>query len=140
MERRAIIQQSLKRNGALIIAETRHELVDIADEIAAEHLEVFTRDAQTLANDISNAGAIFIGPYSAESLGDYCAGPNHVLPTAGTARFTSPLGVYDFQKRTSMINVSRQGAQIIGKHASILAHGESLTAHARSAEYRIDKA
>lgn len=139
MERAEIIQQSLKRNGAIILAETRSDIVQIADEIAAEHLELFTEDADSLADDISNAGAIFIGPYSAESLGDYCAGPNHVLPTAGTARFTSPLGVYDFQKRTSMIKVSRVGAQSIGQHASTLARGESLTAHARSAEYRLDK-
>jgi len=139
MERAEIIQQSLKRNGALIIAENRSKVVDIADEIAAEHLEIFTEDADSLANDISNAGAIFIGPYSAESLGDYCAGPNHVLPTAGTARFTSPLGVYDFQKRTSIIKVSQEGAQSIGKHAATLARGESLTAHARSAEYRLDQ-
>jgi histidinol dehydrogenase len=139
MERADIIQQSLKRNGAIIVASTRADVVAIADEIAAEHLEIFTQDADSLADEISNAGAIFIGPYSAESLGDYCAGPNHVLPTAGTARFTSPLGVYDFQKRTSMIKVSREGAQTIGKHASTLARGESLTAHARSAEYRLDK-
>lgn len=139
MERAEIIQQSLKRNGGIIIAENRRAVIDIADEIAAEHLEIFTDDADSLANDISNAGAIFIGPYSAESLGDYCAGPNHVLPTAGTARFTSPLGVYDFQKRTSMIKVSQEGAQSIGRHASVLARGESLTAHARSAEYRLDK-
>ena len=140
MERAAIIQQSLKRNGAIIIADTRDDVIAIADEIAAEHLEIFTEDADALADEISNAGAIFIGPYSAESLGDYCAGPNHVLPTAGTSRFTSPLGVYDFQKRTSMIKVSREGAQSIGKHASTLARGESLTGHARSAEYRLDKA
>lgn len=140
MERAEIIQQSLKRNGATIIVETREQLIEVANEIAAEHLEIFTEDADLLANEISNAGAIFIGPYSAESLGDYCAGPNHVLPTAGTARFTSPLGVYDFQKRTSMIKVSQQGAQSIGKHASTLARGESLTAHARSAEYRLDSA
>ncbi len=139
MERADIIQQSLKRNGAIIIAENRNALIEIADEIAAEHLEIFTGDADQLADEICNAGAIFIGPYSAESLGDYCAGPNHVLPTAGTARFTSPLGVYDFQKRTSMIKVSREGAQSIGKHASILARGESLTAHARSAEFRLEK-
>jgi len=139
MERADIIQQSLKRNGAIIVAENRDAIVEIADEIAAEHLEIFTGDADRLADQISNAGAIFIGPYSAESLGDYCAGPNHVLPTAGTARFTSPLGVYDFQKRTSMINISREGAQSIGKHASTLARGESLTAHARSAEFRLEK-
>jgi len=139
MERAEIIRQSLKRNGAIIIAGARDEVVEIADEIAAEHLEIFTRNADSLADDISNAGAIFIGPYSAESLGDYCAGPNHVLPTAGTARFSSPLGVYDFQKRTSMIKVSRVGAQSIGGYAATLARGESLTGHARSAEYRLNK-
>lgn len=139
MERAEIIQQSLKRNGAIIIAEHKRDIIDIADEIAAEHLEIFTADADDMADAISNAGAIFIGPYSAESLGDYCAGPNHVLPTAGAARFASPLGVYDFQKRTSMIKISKEGAQSIGAHASTLARGESLTAHARSAEYRIDK-
>lgn len=138
MERADIIQQSLKRNGAIIVAQTRNIVIDIADEIAAEHLEIFTEDADSLADEISNAGAIFIGPYSSESLGDYCAGPSHVLPTAGAARFASPLGVYDFQKRTSMIKVSREGAQSIGLHASVLARGESLTAHARSAEYRLD--
>lgn len=138
MERADIIQQSLKNNGALIIAESRAALIEVADQIAAEHLEIFTQDAEQLAQEISHAGAIFIGPYSAESLGDYCAGPNHVLPTAGTARFSSPLGVYDFQKRTSIIQVSQAGAQSIGQHASVLARGESLTAHARSAEYRLD--
>ena len=139
MERADIIAKSLENNGAIIVAESELTLVDIADEIAAEHLEIFTQNADQLAQDITNAGAIFIGPYSAESLGDYCAGPNHVLPTSGTARFSSPLGVYDFQKRTSMIKVSKQGAQSIGKNASVLARGESLTAHARSAEYRLDK-
>jgi histidinol dehydrogenase len=138
MERADIIQQSLKNNGAMIVADSRDEIVAIADEIAAEHLEIFTEDADQLAEDITNAGAIFIGPYSAESLGDYCAGPNHVLPTAGTARFSSPLGVYDFQKRTSMIKVSKAGAQVIGRNASVLARGESLTGHARSAEYRLE--
>ncbi len=139
MERADIIRQSLMNNGAVILAQTRAEVVEIADAVAAEHLEIFTSDAEALAQDISNAGAIFIGPYSAESLGDYCAGPNHVLPTAGTARFASPLGVYDFQKRTSMINVSKAGAQTIGKQASVLARGESLTGHARSAEYRLER-
>ena len=138
MERAEIIQQSLKNNGALIVANSRDEIISIADVIAAEHLEIFTDDADSLAQEITNAGAIFIGPYSAESLGDYCAGPNHVLPTAGTARFTSPLGVYDFQKRTSVIRVSKEGAQTIGKNASVLARGESLTGHARSAEYRLE--
>lgn len=139
MERADIIAESLANNGALIVVESEAELVSIADDIAAEHLEIFTENADHLAQIISNAGAIFIGPYSAESLGDYCAGPNHVLPTSGTARFSSPLGVYDFQKRTSMIRVSQQGAQSIGKNASVLARGESLTAHARSAEYRLDE-
>jgi len=139
MERADIIQQSLSNNGALIVADGEQSMLDIADEIAAEHLEIFTDNADSLAKQISNAGAIFIGPYSAESLGDYCAGPNHVLPTSGTARFSSPLGVYDFQKRTSIIKVSKEGAQSIGKNASVLARGESLTAHARSAEYRLDK-
>ena len=136
MERESIIRQSLA-NGAIIVAENRNQVIDIADTIAAEHLEIFTRDAEQLAQEITNAGAMFIGPYSAESLGDYCAGPNHVLPTSGTARFTSPLGVYDFQKRTSMIQMSAAGAQVTGEQASILARGESLTAHARSAEYRL---
>ena len=137
MERESIIRQSLANNGAIIVAENRNQVIDIADNIAAEHLEIFTRDAEQLAQEITNAGAMFIGPYSAESLGDYCAGPNHVLPTSGTARFTSPLGVYDFQKRTSMIQMSAAGAQVTGEQASILARGESLTAHARSAEYRL---
>ena len=139
MERKDVIAESLANNGAIIIAETRQQLIEIADIIAPEHLEIFTDDADYLAEKINNAGAIFIGPFSAESMGDYCAGPNHVLPTSGTARFSSPLGVYDFQKRTSIINISEQGAQTIGRHASIIARGESLTGHARSAEYRIDK-
>jgi len=137
MERDDIIRQSLEKNGAIIVADSEKALIDVADAVAAEHLEIFTDNADVLAEKITNAGAMFIGPYSAESLGDYCAGPNHVLPTSGTARFTSPLGVYDFQKRTSLIKVSKAGAQTIGKNASILARGESLTAHARSAEYRI---
>ena len=139
MERSDIIAQSLNNNGALIVADSKQAMVEIADIIAAEHLEIFHADEVQLSNQISNAGAIFLGAYSAESLGDYCAGPNHVLPTSGTARFSSPLGVYDFQKRTSIINVSPEGAQSIGKNASVLARGESLTAHARSAEYRLNK-
>ena len=139
MERSDIIAQSLNNNGALIVVDSKQAMIEIADMIAAEHLEIFHVDEAQLSNQISNAGAIFIGAYSAESLGDYCAGPNHVLPTSGTARFSSPLGVYDFQKRTSIINVSSEGAQIIGKNASVLARGESLTAHARSAEYRLNK-
>lgn len=137
MERAEVIRASLANNGAIIIAASQQELVRIANEIAPEHLEIFTADAAELAQQINNAGAIFIGPFSAESLGDYCAGPNHVLPTSGTARFSSPLGVYDFQKRTSIIQVSEAGAQTIGKNAAIIARGESLTAHARSAEYRL---
>ena len=139
MERSDIIAQSLNNNGALIVVDSKQAMIEIADMIAAEHLEIFHVDEAQLSNQISNAGAIFIGAYSAESLGDYCAGPNHVLPTSGTARFSSPLGVYDFQKRTSIINVSSEGAQIIGKNASVLARGESLIAHARSAEYRLNK-
>lgn len=139
MERADIIRQSLNNNGAIIVAHSEQALISVADQIAAEHLQIFTHNADQLAQAITNAGAIFIGPYSAESMGDYCAGPNHVLPTAGTARFTSPLGVYDFQKRTSMIRISEAGAQRIGKNAAVLARGESLTAHARSAEYRLHK-
>ena len=139
MERADIIAKSLSKNGALIVVDSEQSLIEVADEIAAEHLEIFTHNSDDLANSITNAGAIFIGPYSAESLGDYCAGPNHVLPTSGTARFSSPLGVYDFQKRTSIIRVSEEGAQTIGQNASVLARGESLTAHARSAEYRFKK-
>jgi len=139
MERAEIIAKSLENNGALIVLESREQLIDVVDTIAAEHLEIFTEDADQLADQISNAGAIFIGQYSSESLGDYCAGPSHVLPTSGTARFSSPLGVYDFQKRTSIIKVSEQGAQTIGENASVLARGESLTAHARSAEYRLKR-
>ena len=138
MERAEVIRQSLINNGALIVADDEQSMIEIADEIAAEHLQIFTDNADELAAKVSNAGAIFIGAYSAESLGDYCAGPNHVLPTSGTARFSSPLGVYDFQKRTSIVKVSKQGAQSIGKQASILAHGEGLTAHARSAEFRLE--
>ena len=117
-----------------------NEACDIANRIAPEHLEISVTDvtqANAYADMIRHAGAIFIGQYTSESLGDYCAGPNHVLPTSGTARFSSPLGVYDFQKRSSIIQVSEQGAQTLGKIASTLAHGEGLTAHARSAEFRL---
>jgi len=138
MERAEIIRASLENNGGLVIAQDQQSLIDIVDVIAPEHLEIFTNNATELAEKISNAGAMFVGEYSAESLGDYCAGPNHVLPTSGTARFSSPLGVYDFQKRTSIIHSSKQAAQTIGKNASVLARGESLTAHARSAEMRLD--
>ena len=137
MERQEIIKQALNDHGAIILAKDQQQLIELSDQISPEHLEIFTRNAQELAEQVSNAGAIFIGAYSAESLGDYCAGPNHVLPTSGTARFSSPLGVQDFQKRTSIIQVTEAGAQALGKTASILARGEALIAHARSAEYRI---
>ena len=137
MPRADIIRQSLHRNGALIVLQSNAELVAVANTIAAEHLQIFTADADSLAEQISHAGAIFIGAYSAEALGDYCAGPNHVLPTSGTARFSSPLGVYDFQKRSSIIKLSQQGAQTIAHNAAILARGESLDAHAQSAQYRL---
>ena len=137
MERREVIAQSLASRGALILVNDLDQAAAIANRIAPEHLELSVAKPELLLEDIQNAGAIFMGRYTAEALGDYCAGPNHVLPTSGTARFSSPLGVYDFQKRSSLINCSGQGASELGKVASLLARGESLTAHARSAEYRI---
>ncbi len=137
MERRAIIETSLKARGLLIEVRDLDEAVAVANEIAPEHLELSVADPQAMAEKIRHAGAIFMGRYTAEALGDYCAGPNHVLPTSRTARFSSPLGVYDFQKRSSLIMCSAEGASELGKTASVLARGESLTAHARSAEYRI---
>jgi histidinol dehydrogenase len=137
MERAAIIRASLSTRGALIKVENLDEAADVANLIAPEHLELSVAHPEALAEKIRHAGAIFMGRYTAEALGDYCAGPNHVLPTSSTARFSSPLGVYDFQKRTSLINCSPTGADKLGKIASVLARGESLTAHARSAEYRI---
>jgi histidinol dehydrogenase len=139
MPRADIIRASLEGRGALIAVRDLDEAAQIVNEIAPEHLELSVADPQALARKIRHAGAIFMGRYTAEALGDYCAGPNHVLPTSGTARFSSPLGVYDFQKRTSLIQCSAQGASELGKIASVLAHGEGLTAHARSAEYRIKK-
>lgn len=139
MERKDIIRASLEKNGGFICADNQSSLLKIIDEIAPEHLELMTEDAQELAGSVRNAGAIFIGKYSSESLGDYVAGPSHVLPTSGTARFSSPLGVYDFQKRTSIIDCSQAGAQVMGQAASVLARGESLTAHARAAEMRLNK-
>ena len=138
MARADILRTSLSQRGALIQVRSLDEACDIANTIAPEHLEISTRDAQQRVQKIRHAGAIFLGPYTSESLGDYCAGPNHVLPTSRTARFSSPLGVYDFQKRSSLISVSREGAQTLGRVASTLAHGESLQAHARSAEYRLE--
>ncbi|MDH5357897.1 MAG: histidinol dehydrogenase [Gammaproteobacteria bacterium] len=137
MERKAIIKTSLADRGALVLVKDLDEAVEVANYIAPEHLELSVEDPMTLSKKIRHAGAIFMGRYTAEALGDYCAGPNHVLPTSRTARFSSPLGVYDFQKRSSLIQVSEQGAQTLGQIASVLARGESLTAHARSAEYRL---
>ncbi|NOQ35165.1 MAG: histidinol dehydrogenase [Methylococcaceae bacterium] len=137
MERADIIRTSLTDRGAFIKVANLDEAADVANTIAPEHLELSVADPDDLCLKVRNAGAIFMGRYTAEALGDYCAGPNHVLPTSSTARYSSPLGVYDFQKRTSLINCSEEGAHELGKTASILARGESLTAHARSAEYRI---
>ncbi len=139
MERRTIIETSLRARGALIQVRDLDEAVEVANHIAPEHLELSVADPQAMAKRIRHAGAIFMGRYTAEAIGDYCAGPNHVLPTSRTARFSSPLGVYDFQKRSSLIMCSPEGASKLGRIASILARGESLTAHARSAEYRIKK-
>ncbi|HZH55712.1 MAG TPA: histidinol dehydrogenase [Burkholderiaceae bacterium] len=133
-----ILRVSLANRGALIKVRSLEEACDIANEIAPEHLEISTAEPEHWAERIRHAGAIFLGPYTSESLGDYCAGPNHVLPTARTARFSSPLGVYDFQKRSSLIKVSQAGAQSLGRIASVLAHGEGLAAHAAAAEYRLE--
>ncbi len=137
MPRKVIIQASLENRAIFIKARDMDSAIEIANHIAPEHLELSVDDAPRWAQKIRHAGAIFMGRYTAEALGDYCAGPNHVLPTSGTARFSSPLGVYDFQKRSSLIGCSAEGASVLGKVASSLAHGEGLTAHARSAEYRI---
>ena len=137
MPRREIIRTSLEDRGALIQVRDLEEAAQIANYIAPEHLELSLDDPLTFSKKIKHAGAIFMGRDTCEALGDYCAGPNHVLPTSRTARFSSPLGVYDFQKRSSLIMVSPQGAQTLGQIASTLAHGEGLQAHARSAEYRL---
>jgi histidinol dehydrogenase len=139
LERESIIRASLSGRGALIEARDLDEAIALVNEIAPEHLELSLADPASVAKRVRHAGAIFLGRHTAEALGDYCAGPNHVLPTSGTARFSSPLGVYDFQKRTSLIMCSPAGASILGQTASVLARGEGLTAHARSAEYRIKK-
>ncbi len=136
LERRDIIAAALRERGALILARDMDEAVSVSNQIAPEHLELSVADPQTLASRIRHAGAIFMGRHTAEALGDYCAGPNHVLPTSRTARFSSPLGVYDFQKRSSLIMASAIGAATLSRTASVLARGEGLTAHARSAEYR----
>ena len=137
MPRAAIIAKSLTDRGALILTSSMQEACEISNRIAPEHLEVSSRDPHKWEPLLKHAGAIFLGAYTSESLGDYCAGPNHVLPTSGTARFSSPLGVYDFQKRSSIIEVSEQGAQVLGKIAAELAYGEGLQAHARAAELRL---
>ncbi|MCG6889476.1 MAG: histidinol dehydrogenase [Gammaproteobacteria bacterium] len=137
MPRRQIIEQSMSTRGALIKVRDLDDAVEVANRIAPEHLELSVENARQVARSIRHAGAIFLGRYTAEALGDYCAGPNHVLPTSRSARFSSPLGVYDFQKRSSLIGCSASGASELGKVASKLARGEGLVAHARSAEYRI---
>jgi len=137
MERKEVIGSSLKRRGGFVLVENLKQAAEVANQIAPEHLELSVEEPAELLQHIHNAGAIFMGRYTAEALGDYCAGPNHVLPTSGTARFSSPLGVYDFQKRSSLIFCSKAAAAELGKTASLLARGEGLTAHARSAEYRI---
>ena len=136
MPRRRIIAASLKARGALIHTRSLSEACDISNRIAPEHLELSVAKPRSLLPKLRHAGAIFLGRWSSEAIGDYCAGPNHVLPTSGTARFSSPLGVYDFQKRSSLIGVSRAGARTLGRLASNLARGEGLYAHAKSAQYR----
>ncbi len=137
MPRAEIIARSLTGRGALIHTRSMEEACEISNRIAPEHLEISSTDPHRWEPLLRHAGAIFLGAYTSESLGDYCAGPNHVLPTSGTARFSSPLGVYDFQKRSSLIEVSEQGAQVLGRIASVLAHGEGLQGHARAAEMRL---
>ncbi len=139
MERAEIIRAALESRSALISVESIEAAVSLINRIAPEHLELSVADPQALLPKIRHAGAIFMGRYTAEALGDYCAGPNHVLPTSATARFSSPLGVYDFQKRSSVIMCTAEGASTLGKTASVLARGESLTAHACSAEFRVKK-
>jgi histidinol dehydrogenase len=139
MPRAEIIAKSLTGRGALIHTRSMEEACNISNAIAPEHLEVSSRDPQRWEPLLKHAGAIFLGAYTSESLGDYCAGPNHVLPTSGTARFSSPLGVYDFQKRSSLIEVSEAGAQVLGLIAAELAYGEGLQAHARAAELRLTR-
>jgi histidinol dehydrogenase len=139
MPREKIIAASLRQRGALILVRDLAEACSLANGIAPEHLELAVAAPDDLLPQIRNAGAIFVGHHSSEALGDYCAGPNHVLPTARSARYSSPLGVYDFQKRTSVIAASREGARTLGAIAATLARGEGLPAHAASAQYRIDR-
>ncbi len=139
MPRRDVIRASLEGRGALIQTRSMEEACEISNRIAPEHLEISAAEPQRWEPLLRHAGAIFLGAYTSESLGDYCAGPNHVLPTSGTARFSSPLGVYDFQKRSSLIEVSAAGAQVLGPIAAELAYGEGLQAHAQAAEFRLNK-
>jgi histidinol dehydrogenase len=139
MPRKDVISASISGRGALIHVCDLDEACVIANRIAPEHLELSVEDPRALLPKIRHAGAIFMGHHCSESLGDYCAGPNHVLPTSRSARFSSPLGVYDFQKRSSIIEVSAAGAQTLGPIAATLAHGEGLTAHARAAELRLKR-
>ncbi|WP_348756788.1 histidinol dehydrogenase [uncultured Aquincola sp.] len=139
MPRKDVIRASLEGRGALIHTRSMEEACDISNRIAPEHLEVSSRDPHRWEPLLKHAGAIFLGAFTSESLGDYCAGPNHVLPTSGTARFSSPLGVYDFQKRSSLIEVSEAGAQVLGQVAAELAYGEGLQAHAQAAEFRLKR-
>jgi len=139
MPRRAIIETSLQGRGALILTRSMQEACEISNRIAPEHLEMSTKEPHRWEPLLRHAGALFLGAYTSESLGDYCAGPNHVLPTSGTARFSSPLGIYDVQKRSSLIEVSPHGAQVLGPIAAELAYGEGLQAHAQAAEFRLSK-
>ena len=139
MPRADIICASLRDRGMAINVSNMDEAIEVANHIAPEHLELSVDNAEMVAKQIRHAGAIFMGRYTSEALGDYCAGPSHVLPTSRTARFSSPLGVYDFQKRSSLIGCSARGASELGKVAATLAHGEGLAAHAKSAEFRIDR-
>jgi len=139
MDRKDIIKTALKNRGALIHTIDMDEAIAISNRIAPEHLELSVENPEALLDNIKHAGAIFMGKYTCEALGDYCAGPNHVLPTSGTARFSSPLGVYDFQKKSSLIMASRESANTLGKVAATLADGEGLQAHAQSAKYRVNK-
>ena len=136
MPRAKVIKVALENRGAFIKVRTKEEAADLINQIAPEHLEIVTTKPRELLDQVKNAGAVFLGTYSSEALGDYCAGPNHVLPTNGTSRFSSPLGVYDFQKRTSIMEVSQEGAKKMGRIAGVLARGEGLFAHARSALMR----
>ena len=137
LPKKKIANSSIKNFGLAIFAKNQNRILEVVETIAPEHLELSVAEPEAWLDDIRHAGAIFMGRHTSEALGDYCAGPNHVLPTSGTARFSSPLGVYDFQKRSSIIHCSPEGASELGKVASVLARGEYLTAHARSAEYRV---